>query len=70
MLFRSNSKQGTYVYVLDAKNNAVRRDVVPGPVTGNYQFIIKGLKPGETVISGGTNKVIPGRPVNPVFAGK
>ena len=65
-----NSKQGTYVYVLDAKNNAVRRDVVPGPVTGNYQFIIKGLKPGETVISGGTNKVIPGRPVNPVFAGK
>ena len=65
-----NSKQGSYVYVLDAQNKAVRRNVTPGVVSGNYQFITKGLKPGETVVSGGTNKVFPGMPVNPVFAGK
>ena len=30
----------------------------------------KGLKPGESVISGGTNKAFPGMTVNPVWAGK
>ena len=65
-----NSKEGAFVYVVDAENRAVRRPVTPGSVHGNFQFIAKGLKAGETVVSGGTNKVIPGMPVNPVFAGK
>ena len=65
-----NSKEGAFVYVVDAEKRAVRRPVTPGSVHGNFQFISKGLKAGETVISGGTNKVIPGMPVNPVFAGK
>jgi RND family efflux transporter MFP subunit len=66
-----NSKQGSFVYVLSKDNRAVRRPVTAGAVWGNYQFIAKGLKPGETVISGGTNKVMfPGMQVKPVFAGK
>ncbi len=66
-----NSKQGSFVYVLSKDNRAVRRPVTAGAVWGNYQFIAKGLKAGETVISGGTNKVMfPGMQVKPVFAGK
>ena len=66
-----HSRQGSFVYVLDAQNRAMRRDVTAGPVVGNYQFITKGLQPGETVISGGTNKVMmPGMTVKPVFAEK
>ena len=41
-----------------------------GAVVGNDQFILKGLKAGETVICGGTNKVFPGMPVKPVFVKK
>ena len=66
-----SSRQGNFVYVLDKQNHAIRRDVTTGPVVGNYQFITKGIKPGETVISGGTNKVMmPGMEVKPVFAEK
>ena len=65
-----NSKEGAFVYVVDSAKCAQRRAVTAGPVLGNYQFIVKGLKAGETVVSGGTNKVFPGLPVNPVFAGK
>ena len=66
-----NSKKGNFVYVLDKQNRAIRREITTGPVVGNYQFITKGLKAGETVISGGTNKVMmPGMEVKPVFAGK
>ena len=65
-----NSKQGTFVYVLDKANKVSRRSVTLGPVMGNWQFVSKGLKPGESVISGGTNKAFPGMTVNPVWAGK
>ena len=66
-----NNKQGSYVYVLDKDNRAMIRPVTPGPVVGNYQFISKGLKEGETVLSGGTNKVMfPGMTVKPVFEKK
>jgi RND family efflux transporter MFP subunit len=66
-----NSKKGNFVYVLDKQNRAIRREITAGPVVGNYQFITKGLNAGETVISGGTNKVMmPGMEVKPVFAGK
>ena len=65
-----NSKEGSYVYVLDKENCAIRRPVTAGPVVGNDQFITKGLKAGEVVVCAGTNKVIPGKPVNPVFVKK
>ncbi len=65
-----NSKQGSFVYVIGKDKRAIRRAVTLGPVVGNYQFIAKGLKAGETVVSGGSNKVFPGMPVNPVFEKK
>ena len=65
-----NNKSGSYVYVLDKENKALFRSVSLGPVVGEYQFITKGLKTGETVVIGGTNKVIPDHPVKPVFENK
>ena len=64
-----NDKQGSYVYVIGPENRALRRNVTLGPVIGVFQLVSKGLKAGETVITGGTNKVMfPGMPVKPVFA--
>ena len=63
-----NDKKGSYVYFIGPENRALRRDVTLGPVIGEYQLISKGLKPGEPIITGGTNKVLfPGMPVKPVF---
>ena len=64
-----NDRKGSYVYVLGPENRALRRDVALGPVIGNFQLVSRGLKEGESVITGGTNKVMfPGMPVKPVFA--
>lgn len=63
-----NDRMGSYVYVIGPENRALRRDVTLGPVIGSFQLVSKGLKEGETVITGGTNKVMfPGMPVKPVF---
>ena len=64
----SNEKM-TYVYVLDAQNKANVRPVVIGEIKGDRQFILSGLKPGETVIFDGTHKVMPGATVVPVLEG-
>ena len=63
-----NDRNGSYVYVLGPENRALRRDVALGPVIGSFQLVNKGLKEGESVITGGTNKVMfPGMPVKPIF---
>lgn len=64
-----NDKQGAYVYVIDKDKKAVRRNVVTGPIVDTWQLLFKGVKPGETVVSGGTNKILfPGMTVNPVYS--
>ena len=64
-----NDKQGAYVFVVTKDNKAVRRDVVTGPIIGTWQLLFKGVKSGETVVSGGTNKIMfPGMTVEPVFS--
>lgn len=64
-----NDRKGSYVYVIGPENRALRRDVTLGPVIGSFQLVGKGLKEGESVVSGGTNKILfPGMPVKPVFA--
>ena len=64
-----NDRKGSYVYIIGPENRALRRDVTLGPVIGNFQLVSKGLKEGENVITGGTNKVMfPGMPVKPVFS--
>ena len=49
-----------YVYVVDADDKAVIRDVVPGDWYEQYWVISSGLKEGDEVIVDGVNKVIPG----------
>ncbi|MBR3219674.1 MAG: efflux RND transporter periplasmic adaptor subunit [Thermoguttaceae bacterium] len=45
---------------------AVRRSVSIGPGDGVYQSIRSGLKEGEIVVVGGSNKIIPGGEIIPV----
>lgn len=45
---------------------AVRRSVTIGPGDGVYQSIRSGLKVGDVVVVGGSNKIIPGAEIIPV----
>lgn len=57
--------QGSYVYVIGAGNKVEKRYVTPGNATPDRQLIQQGLSGGETVISKGTHKVIPGMTIAP-----
>lgn len=53
-----------YVYVVDAKSTAQRRDVVLGRNAEGLRIVQSGLKPGDRVIVDGLQKVFfPGMPV-------
>ena len=80
-LFRANGKMlpaitpsalmhdsnGSYVYFLDAANKVEKRYVNPGNATAEQQMILSGLARGETVVTKGTHKVLPGMTVEPEF---
>ncbi len=55
--------RGTYVYIVDAKGQAVVRDVVLGPADGAEQSIAEGLQPGEAVVLEGLDRLRDGRAV-------
>ncbi len=55
-----------YVYVVGADGVANMRDVTVGPWSENRWIIERGLAAGDRVIVDGVQKVIPGRPVQPV----
>ena len=55
-----------YVWMVGEHNIPVRRDVETGPATATYQTILSGLEEGEEVIVRGTQKIMPGVPVEPV----
>ena len=55
-----------YVYLVDSENKALRRDVVKGPQVFDRQVITSGLKPGDKVVVGGLNKVVPNGEVRPM----
>jgi len=57
------------VFVIDAGNKAVFREIVAPTRLDNDWVVESGLKPGETVIVEGVNKVRPGMPVRPTPAG-
>ncbi len=59
---------GSFVYVLDGGNKVERREVRLGALSEKYYEITSGLKPGETVVVEGMNKVQPGQTVNPIPA--
>jgi len=58
--------RGAFVYVVTAENKIERRSVVCGNTGSEYQLLISGVKPGETVVVKGTNKTRPGATVAPV----
>lgn len=54
-----------YVYVVDDKSQAQRRDIALGRKVGNLRIVEKGLAPGDRVIVSGVQKVFfAGMPVN------
>ena len=55
-----------YVWMVGENNLPVRRDIEAGPATATYQTVLSGLEEGEEVIARGTQKVVPGVPVEPV----
>jgi RND family efflux transporter MFP subunit len=54
-----------FLYVLDEKDQVVRRDVVLGTQQGPLQVIVQGLETGERVIVNGLQRVRPGMEVSP-----
>ena len=57
-----------YVYVLDAQDRALRKDVVLGGVSEGLRIVSSGLSPQDKIIVGGVQKVfMSGMPVKPKF---
>lgn len=61
-----HNETGADVWVVGAGNMPEKRAVKTGIATAEYEVIEDGLREGETVIVGGTHKVIPGMAVQPV----
>lgn len=55
--------RGTYVFVVNAQQQATVRDIVLGPSDGDRQAIVSGVQPGEQVILEGLDRLREGRPV-------
>ena len=60
--------QGHFVVVVDKENRAQIRPVEVGPWHGDDWFILKGLAPGDVVVTDGMVRVSPGAPVKVVAA--
>ena len=54
---------GSYVYVVKADNSVESRTVVTSRTVGNETIIEKGLQPGETVVTDGQLRLVPGAKV-------
>lgn len=58
-----SGQQGSYVFVVKPDRTAEMRLVTTGPAAGDDVVIEKGLSPGETVVTDGHVRVVPGAPV-------
>lgn len=56
-------QNGSFVFVVNAENQAEVRPIVPGPWEQNHWVIWDGLKAGDQVVIDGVNKILPGSPV-------
>lgn len=54
-----------YVLVLGGGNKVQYRSVTLGRAAGGYRIVLTGLKPGETIVTAGLQKVKPGDTVTP-----
>ena len=57
------AESGNYVYVVDADGKAVTRPVVVGRAVGEDVIVDQGLKLGETVVTDGQLRLVPGAKV-------
>lgn len=55
--------RGTYVFVVNDKNQSTLRDIVLGPAEGSEQAVVKGLAPGDAVVLEGIDRLREGRDV-------
>jgi RND family efflux transporter MFP subunit len=60
--------RGNYVYIVDAKNEVVRRDVSIGEVSDEGVVIVSGLAGNERVVQSAGAFLSPGQKVRPVRA--
>jgi multidrug efflux system membrane fusion protein len=60
-----NGPKGQYVYVVKPDSTAELRDVVVERTEGGQAVVAKGLEPGETVVTTGHLRVVPGGKVAP-----
>ncbi|MGN0866903.1 MAG: efflux RND transporter periplasmic adaptor subunit [Oligosphaeraceae bacterium] len=58
-------QEGAYVWLVGQEGKAERRRVEPGTTEGEWQLILKGVSPGESVVADGTHKVMDGVAVQP-----
>lgn len=61
-----HNEEGADVWVVGEGNMPEKRAVKTSFATASHEVVEEGLKEGETIIVGGTHKVIPGMPVQPV----
>jgi multidrug efflux system membrane fusion protein len=54
---------GTYVYVITPDNTVAVRPVKLGPTDGGYTAVLSGLRPGERVVTDGTDRLREGAAV-------
>ena len=62
-------QEGTYVFVVDAKNTAQTRNVVTGLSVGDVTVVAQGLAEGERVVIDGQSRLNPGSRVSLVGTG-
>ena len=55
--------QGMFVYVVQPDQTVALRTVKLGPADGQRQSISEGLRPGDLVVTDGTDRLRPGAPV-------
>ena len=56
-------QKGTYVYVVDPEGKAEQRPVKLARQNGRYAVLDEGVKPGETVVTDGQLRLVPGAKV-------
>jgi multidrug efflux system membrane fusion protein len=58
-----NGQQGVYVFVVKADNTVEQRILDLGPATEDVTMVRKGVLPGETVVTDGQVRIVPGSKV-------
>ncbi len=65
-----NGQQGVYIFVVKPDNTVEQRVLELGPAVDNVTMVTKGVSPGETVVTDGQVRIVPGSKVEPKVADK